>query len=183
MPAAAGALPPEIERPDRVGHPLDPVDEQQRATVDSDVTRVLERANQVVDVATIVFGVVRLLDEHLLRTRVPGAGPVLVRPRQAEGEVRLATGEHLLERALEHAASLEPVVVVAEAFDPVATSELGLQRRALRAPGGRRSRARSARAAAGAPRTMGSPRTTLRHSVKPRGHHVSFSGVGWNWGR
>ena len=92
-----GALPPEIERPDRVGHPLDPVDEEQRATVDSDVTRVLERANQVVDVATVILGVVRLLDEHFLRTRIPGAGPVLVRPRQAEGEVRLATGQHLVE--------------------------------------------------------------------------------------
>ena len=121
------SLTPEIEGSLRVRHALDAVDQEKRSTVDSDVARVRERPHEIVDVATVVFEVVGLLDEHLVGTGIPRVCPVLVSPREAEGEGRLTALEHLLERPLQNLASLEPIVVVAEAFDPVAASELRLQ--------------------------------------------------------
>ncbi len=106
-----------------------PVDDEQRPPVDADVARVLERRDQAFDVGAVVVGAVVLREEHVLRAAVPHPRPVLVGPAQAEGEVGLATGQHLVERPLEDAPAVEPVVVVDEAADAV----LARQRR-LRFP-------------------------------------------------
>ncbi len=58
---------------------------------------------------------------------VPAPRPVLVRPADAEREVGFAAAVHLVERTLEQAPPVEPVVVVAEAVDAVAARERGLR--------------------------------------------------------
>ena len=96
----------------------------------------------------------------LLRARAPrpsspshGAGPGLVGPAEAEREVGRARLEHLVERALEQAPALEPVVVVAEAVDAVVPARAPPGPRGSRARGGRRSRGRRERGAGRGPGT------------------------------
>src|SRR5216683_2120198 len=67
-----------------------------------------------------------LLNQDLSVLSVPCARPVLVRPAETEREIRLARSENLIEWAIEQAPAIEPVVVVAEARNPMPAGELGL---------------------------------------------------------
>src|SRR5437879_5869579 len=67
-----------------------------------------------------------LLDQDLSVLSVPCACPVLVRPAETEREIRLTRSENLIEWAIEQAPAIEPVVVVAEARNPMLSRELGL---------------------------------------------------------
>ena len=58
---------------------------------------------------------------------MPDAGPALVRPAQAEREIGLTAVEHLAKRALQHAATGEPIMVVAEPLDAMLAGEIGLR--------------------------------------------------------
>ena len=110
---------PGLERAARIGQVVDLVDDEQRLAVDADVARVAEVRQQRADVGLVVLVGVALLHQHLALAAVPGAAPVLVGPGQAVGEVRLAAGADLLDRALQQPVAVEPVVVVAEAADAV----------------------------------------------------------------
>ena len=118
--------PPQVGGPLRVGQALCPVDEHQWPAVDLDVAVVGERGGQPPDVGQVV-GVAELLGhQHPAGLGVPVAGPLLVGPAQGEGEVRGARGQDLVERSLEQALPVEPVVVVDEAGDPVLGGQIGL---------------------------------------------------------
>jgi hypothetical protein len=105
-----------------------PVDQEERGTCDPDMPRVGERCDQPSDMVEVVFQRVSLLLDMALFTKPP-ARPRLVGPGQAERELGLARGEDLGERAFEQPCAVEPVVPVAESFDAMCDSQLGLARR------------------------------------------------------
>ena len=121
-----GAAPPQGDRLRQVRDQGRLVDEEQRTAVDADVARVAEQADERVEQALAVARVVALLHQHVAVQPVPSARPVLVRPAHAEGKVRRAARDHVLERALEQAPAVEPVEVVAEAVQAVRARERGL---------------------------------------------------------
>ena len=71
----------------------------------------------------VVLFAVRLRHEHVVLLSVPPARPVLVRPADAERKTRASVFEQPLERALEQALAVEPVVVEAEPVHPVALGQ------------------------------------------------------------
>ena len=94
------------------------VDHEHRLSVDIHVTPVEERGQQGLEMAAMVFHPrIGLLDQHAVRCAMPDAAPGLIRPAQAERKIRLAGGQHLVERTLEEALAGKPVVVVAECLD------------------------------------------------------------------
>jgi hypothetical protein len=74
----------------------------------------------------IVFGAVVLFEQDLLRATVPDASPVFIGPTEAERKLRFTRRKNLREGAFENAASVKPVVVIAETMDPILSGEFGL---------------------------------------------------------
>ena len=56
----------------------------------------------------------------------PTAGPALIGPAKAEGEIGLTCAEDLSDGTLQQLLTTEPIVVVAEAMDAVLAGEIGL---------------------------------------------------------
>src|SRR5262249_21628229 len=102
-------LSPDGRRPCRLREPVNPVDEEERLSLEPDVPRVLERAEEPPDVLAVVLFAVYLLQQHLVLGAVPAPRPVLVRPAEAERGVRLPRSQHLVEGPLQDAPAVEPV--------------------------------------------------------------------------
>ena len=102
------------------------VDDEQRPAVDADVARIAKQRSEVRDQTPVGLGRVLLRHQDRVVAAVPAPRPVLVRPADAKREIGFAAAVHLVERTLEQAASVEPVVVVTEAMDTVAARERGL---------------------------------------------------------
>ena len=131
-PEPLGLLTPALRCPSWLGKVCRPIHEEHRFAVHPDVAAVCEGLGEPSDVLEVVVGRVGLANEYVGGLAIPRARPVLVRPAQAEREVRLAGSEDLVEGPLEQAPPLEPVVVVAEAADAVSSSEICLRRTHLR---------------------------------------------------
>ena len=130
-----GQVPPERHHPCHVGNVEWLVDRQQRLAVHPHIARVAKRGQQILEVAPMVVEArVGLFNQHLAGIAVPDAAPGLVGPAQAEREVRLARGEHFVERPLDDALPGKPVVVIAERFNAILPGKVGLGRTRLRAP-------------------------------------------------
>lgn len=65
----------------------------------------------------VVLLAVCLLKENLIIGSVPAAGPVFVRPAEAEREIWFTCSQYVFEGALQHPAAIEPIMVIAEAMD------------------------------------------------------------------
>src|SRR5687767_12736570 len=74
----------------------------------------------------IVLGRVSLLQQDFGFFSCPPPGPRFVRPAEAERKVRVTRRQHFTERAIEKPPTVEPIVPIAEPFDPVRTRERGL---------------------------------------------------------
>ena len=111
----------------RAGQLVGAVDQHHRAAVDADVVGVLEQRCQVADEFEVRCLAVVLRQQHFARGTVPAARPVFVGPADAEGEGAGAAVHQILQRAVQDAAALEPVVVIAEAVDAVAAGQFELR--------------------------------------------------------
>src|SRR5215472_16863137 len=108
------------------------IDDEQRPLADANVSRVAKERREVRCEATIGIGRVPLRDEDVVVAAVPASSPVLVCPARAERKVGLAARTHFVERSLEQAPPVEPVVVVAKAVDSVLARERRLVHPCLR---------------------------------------------------
>ena len=115
-----------------VGDQPGAVDHQHRAAGDADIARVAEMPGQAVHQRPLVAAPPVLRDQHLLVRAVPAAGPVLVRPHQAEREIQRGLGQHRLDRVVEQAAAVEPVEIMHEAEQPGIARQLDLPAHGLR---------------------------------------------------
>jgi hypothetical protein len=102
------------------------VDQEQRPAIDSDVARVAQDRLHDADEFEVGLRVVALRDQHLVVRSIPSAGPVLVRPAEAERVVERGIVEDLLQRTIEQLGAGEPIVVLAKAVDPVVLGDLDL---------------------------------------------------------
>ena len=71
-----------------------------------------------IDQRGVVVAAIVLRDQHLVVRAVPPAGPVLVRPHQAEREIERRFRQIRLERRLQQPAAVEPVEILHEAKQP-----------------------------------------------------------------
>src|SRR4051794_52858 len=101
------------------------VDEKDRLVTDADGARISQRRQQRPDMRQIIFPAVCLGLEDLLRTvKVPR--PRLVCPAEGKRKVRFTGAQDLLKWLLQQLLAFEPVVVIAEAMDPVLPGQRGL---------------------------------------------------------
>ena len=114
MAVAKGGTPPRQARR-TLGNQRRPVDHQHRPPVEPDVARIGEMPRERRDQSRFVGRAVILPDQHLVFRAVPAAGPVLVRPHQAEREIDAAVGEEGFQRPVQQAVAVEPVEIEDEA--------------------------------------------------------------------
>ena len=125
-PEPLGLGAPDLRRPPRVGELPGPVDQHEGPAVDLDVAVVGECGGQPPDMGQVVRVAELLAHEDLARLGVPVPGPLLVGPAEGDGEVRRSRGQDLVDRPLEEALPVEPVVVVDEPGDAVGGGQRGL---------------------------------------------------------
>src|SRR6185295_4839967 len=99
------------------------IDEQQRSIANPDVRRMAQVPAEILDDRHVVLFAVRLRHQHLVLPSVPPARPVFVRPADAERKTGTSVFEQPLERSLEQALAVEPVVVEAETTHSVALGQ------------------------------------------------------------
>src|SRR5262249_55075002 len=110
---------PDGRRSRGIGQLVGSVNQKQRLAADSDIPLVPEGIDEPADVLLVVVLTILLRDQNLFVVPVPPPAPVLVRPAQAEGEVRLARRQDLGKGALEEAFALKPIMVVTEPVNAV----------------------------------------------------------------
>src|SRR5207302_1958335 len=115
----AGLLPPEARRPYRVRQGVGAVDEEEGLALDGNVPPVPKCGGEPADMGPVVFLGIVLGHQHLVLLPVPRPGPVFIRPAEAERKVRPPGSQNLVERALQKALAVEPVMVVTEPLDAV----------------------------------------------------------------
>jgi hypothetical protein len=116
---ARAFLAPDGRRPLGIGQETRAVDQEQRPTVESNITRVRKDAGQPAGVGDVVVVAVVLTDEEVLVSAVPPPRPRLVRPAEAERKLGLACTQYFVERSLEESSTSKPIVVPHEPIDPV----------------------------------------------------------------
>ena len=109
-----------------VGQLVDAIHDHQRPAFHADVARITQHRDEVEDESAVVVLAVLLGDEHLVVEAIPGAGPILVGPADAEWKVGPALCEQAVERLFEKSPAVEPVVVEAETVDPMTAGHVGL---------------------------------------------------------
>ena len=114
-------------------------DHEERLPLDGDVAVVLESRQDFIEMPDIVFlPRIGLLDHYLPVDMVLSPEflvPVVVGPRKAEREIRLARCKYLVERSFQHPLAVpEPIVPVAESLDAVFPGQVGLGYAAFRKP-------------------------------------------------
>ena len=82
--------------------------------------------DQSSNVRKIILCTIPLFEEDLIVRPVPSARPVFISPAETERKIRLAAFQNLIHRIFEDLTSMEPIVVVAKAMDPVACCQLSL---------------------------------------------------------
>jgi hypothetical protein len=112
-------LAPPLERADRIGQGLDPVDEQHRSSSYLEVQGARHGLEQEQAMLLVILGAVALCEQRVVLGCVPMPTPVLVCPRETERHVGTAALEHVVDNATQGAVALEPVVVVTERVDAV----------------------------------------------------------------
>ena len=128
QPVPGGELLPLGDEAFRLGQLARPEDREDGPAIDPQVAAIGERGEQRVKVPLVIVRAgVGLLHQHPLFRPVPMAAPGVVGPGEAEGEVRLLGGDHLLEGALQEAFPGEPVMPVAEGLDAGAAGQLRLR--------------------------------------------------------
>src|SRR6185295_10705311 len=123
-PRTAALAAPPLDRRPRIRQQVRPVHEHEGPPIDPDVSRIAKMPDQVLDHGDIVLRGMALRDQDFIVLAIPAAGPVLIRPAQAERHSRGPACEHGLDRTLEKSFAAEPVVVVAKTVDPEAPRKL-----------------------------------------------------------
>ncbi|MNV08404.1 hypothetical protein D3C71_988680 [compost metagenome] len=88
-----------------------PIDHQNRPVVDTDVSRILEERDQIVDEVAGVLRGIGLAEQDLSFIAIPAAGPILVRPAEAVGHLHIGIRQQHLGRILQDHLAGEPVVI------------------------------------------------------------------------
>src|SRR5260370_37223846 len=83
-------------------------------------------AHHVVDYRTVIIVGMLLSNQHIMFTAIPATCPVLIRPRNAEGNIRLVSSPHSLKWHFQKALASKPVIKVPTAVDAVALGKLSL---------------------------------------------------------
>ena len=65
------------------------IDEKERTTIQPDISRIGEVAQQVLHDAPIVLRAVYLLDKDFLIFAIPSSGPVFIGPVETKGEITI----------------------------------------------------------------------------------------------
>ena len=107
-------------------HMLRPVYDEDRLSLDPHIPWIGEERQHASYKLDVALGRVVLLHEHLVFRGVPFAGPVLVRPVQAEADIAVLVGQEIQQRPFQQATPAEPVVVEAEGVDAEAFGQDGL---------------------------------------------------------
>ena len=94
-----------------VGEHADPVDDEKRLAVDTDVACVAEMREDIADQPRVAIRRWIVCDQDFVIGTVPAPRPVLVGPAETVRKVGLAVCPHLLDGPLEQALAVEPVVV------------------------------------------------------------------------
>src|SRR5262249_39890819 len=105
---------PTINRCFYVRQQLGTVDNEERPAVDTDVSCIEECRSKATNVTDVVFSAVCLSHQHFAFISIPSPCPILVRPAEAEREVRGTGIEDLIKRSFQKPLAAEPIVVVAE---------------------------------------------------------------------
>ena len=96
---------------------LGAIDDQDRLAAHADVARIGHVASHVAEDRQVVLRRVVLADQDVGLVAVPAPGPVLVGPAQGERQVQARVSQIGVQRPLQQALPVEPVVVEAEARD------------------------------------------------------------------
>src|SRR6188472_4069099 len=110
----------------RIGQPWGPIENENWASIDLNVSGISKELRQPTRVSDIVFARVGLLKQDLLFLPCPAAGPGLVCPADTEREIRATGRAYFVQWPVQQPLAVEPVVPVAKPFDPVLPRELGL---------------------------------------------------------
>src|SRR5262249_30464698 len=116
---------PEIHKVARFRQRPDDVDDEEWTPLDPDVSRVVKRRDDGVEMSpVVVIAGVCLLDQNAVCCSVPRACPVVVCPGEAVRKVGTPVFEHFMEGALKHSASTaKPVVPIAEGMNSVLSGQ------------------------------------------------------------
>src|SRR6185436_19940042 len=94
--------------------------------VDANVIGVLQQRQHILDERLIRFGRVLEGHQHFAGHSIPVPPPLLVYPADTEEKRSASSLDEIVQRPVEKAASVEPVVVVAERVDAVSSRQLEL---------------------------------------------------------
>src|SRR5271170_8082226 len=118
--------PPSLRSLPGIRQQFDAIDEDKRFPFDPDVARILQDANQVLNMGDVIFSGIMLFEQHIFGVALPSSRPVLVCPADAKGKIRLPRSQHFVERPLQYAPSVKPVVVVAESIHAILPRKVSL---------------------------------------------------------
>ena len=111
--------PPRLNAAAGIGYPVQAIDEEERAVLYPDVSGIAKDGGHVLRKPLCEPLSILLPNQDFMLGTVPSSRPRLVRPADAEREIGTARLEHFIERPMKQTLPVEPVVVVAEAFDAV----------------------------------------------------------------
>src|SRR5260370_38747080 len=83
-------------------------------------------AHHVVDYRTVIIVGMLLSNQHIMFTAIPATCPVLIRPRNAEGNIGFVSSPHSLKWHFQKALASTPLIKVTTTVDAVALSKLTL---------------------------------------------------------
>ncbi len=110
-------LPPDADCLAGVGELLRSVNNEERGSVNADVTLICEKRNEALDEIHIIIREVSLRDEDLMFRRVPTSSPILISPAKAVRHAAFRVDQHVVKRSIQEAFSGKPVIVVTECVD------------------------------------------------------------------
>jgi len=105
----------------------DAVDQQHRLALEPEISAVFQQRRDVPGEFCDPARFVELRQQNVAAESIPVSCPRLVRPTDQEREIRAAARHHLVERPLQDAASVEPVIIVAEPAEPEPVRQLCLR--------------------------------------------------------
>jgi len=98
------------------------VHRDQRLAIDFQITAIAQRWQQdFVKMPLVILAArIGLLLKNAVGGAMPDSGPGTVRPAQAEWKIRDSGTDHVVERPLQQALAVEPVVVITKRLDTIA---------------------------------------------------------------
>ena len=141
------------------------------------IARVAQKGSQVTNKSDIAFGRVVLGDENVVFQAIPAASPVFIGPANTERKIDILVVKIIVERSFEQAFTVKPVIIKSKTMDAIFASQFNLaffhfwQTQIIKSEF-------AGQVWLVCPTNCGTAFETLLHSVNPRPHQLSFSGIG-----